>query len=107
MLIKPLLQLHGCTVLYDCTAHAAVESRHRARVSGWQARLYCTTMTGLYCTIVLSTQVWVPATGPGSVDGELPDRLSDAAFDDLASAAASRAAAQRQKQQQPYSPPDW
>lgn len=52
-------------------------------------------------------QVWVPATGPGSVDGDLPDRLSDAAFDELASTAASRAAAQRQKQQQPYSPPDW
>ena len=54
-----------------------------------------------------TAQVWVPYGGPGSVDGELPDRLSDAAFDELASKAAGRAAAQRQKQQQPYSPPDW
>lgn len=52
-------------------------------------------------------KVWVPATGPGSVDGVLPEGLSDAAFDELAGKAASRAAAARQKQQQPYAPPDW
>lgn len=46
----------------------------------------------------------MPATGP---EGDLPEGLSDAAFDELASKAAGRAAAARQKQQQPYAPPDW
>jgi hypothetical protein len=39
--------------------------------------------------------------------GALPDRMSDDAFEELASKAASLAATQRAKQQQPYSPPAW
>jgi hypothetical protein len=55
----------------------------------------------------VTLQVWVPYGGPGSVDGDLPEGLSDAAFDELAATAASRAAAQRKQQQQPYAPPEW
>lgn len=49
----------------------------------------------------LYVQVWVPYA-----EGSLPEGLTDAAFDELASRAASKAAAQR-KQQLPYQAPAW
>jgi hypothetical protein len=52
----------------------------------------------------VTLQVWVPYA---TAEGDLPEGLSDAAFDELAATAASRAAATRKQQQQPYSPPDW
>lgn len=57
--------------------------------------------------LLLLVQVWVPYDTAAAGGGELPDRMSDAAFDELTSKAASLAATQRQKQQQPYAPPAW
>jgi hypothetical protein len=56
----------------------------------------------LLSTCLLS-QIWVPYT---SEKDQLPEQLSEAAFDELTSKAAAKAVTERQ-QQQPFRAPDW
>eukprot|EP00882_Tetradesmus_deserticola_P011380 GHRQ01012040.1.p1 GENE.GHRQ01012040.1~~GHRQ01012040.1.p1 ORF type:complete len:479 (+),score=200.79 GHRQ01012040.1:87-1523(+) len=51
-------------------------------------------------------KVWVPYKTGAAGSSDLPQQLSDAAFEDLASTAAGLAAQQRKKEQ-PYQPPEW
>jgi hypothetical protein len=51
-------------------------------------------------------QVWVPYKSGAAGASDLPEQLSDTAFDELTSKAAGLAAEQRRKEQ-PYQPPEW
>lgn len=52
-------------------------------------------------------KVWVPyKTGAAAGSSDLPEQLSDAAFEELTSKAAGLAAEQRRREQ-PYQPPSW
>jgi hypothetical protein len=51
-------------------------------------------------------QVWVPYKSGAAGASDLPEQLSDSAFEELAGKAAGLAAEQRRKEQ-PYQPPEW
>lgn len=67
------------------------------------SELYARCCVRVLCLV----QVWVPyKTGAAAGSSDLPEQLSDAAFEELTSKAA-RLAAEQRRREQPYQPPSW